>query len=178
VHLTEESKERDLEAAVLEPQQARAARDLRWSVVDTALPRRALVARARAPTGGAAAGSPQVSPKQTRGRSDGLDQGGRKVQTQCKHAPRHSTKSQNRAKAQSSAIEPNRRTQRHPTTPPKWAHNPKVAGSNPAPAMTPLATMPARSSRSEVVLKALDTSAFSRISGLFRSSSMANWKAS
>jgi hypothetical protein len=58
-----------------------------------------------------------------------------KVQTKCKHAPRHSTTSANRAEAKSSAIEPNRRTPQHPTTLPKRAHNPKVAGSNPAPAM-------------------------------------------
>jgi hypothetical protein len=58
-----------------------------------------------------------------------------RVQTKCKHAPRHSTTRANRAKAESPVIEPNHRTQRHPTTPPKWAHNPKVAGSNPAPAM-------------------------------------------
>jgi len=56
------------------------------------------------------------------------------VQTKCKHAPHHSTTSANRVKAESSAIEPNCPTKRHSTTPPKWAHNPKVAGSNPAPA--------------------------------------------
>ncbi len=56
-----------------------------------------------------------------------------KVQTKCKHAPRHSTTSANRAKAKSSAIRPNSTTRRHSTTLPKWAHNPKVAGSNPAP---------------------------------------------
>ncbi len=61
--------------------------------------------------------------------------GGRiKVQTKCKHAPRHSTTWANRRNAESSAIEPNRRTRRHSTVPQKWAHNPKVAGSNPAPA--------------------------------------------
>src|SRR5258705_7559809 len=39
-----------------------------------------------------------------------------KVQTKCKHAPRHSTTSVNRAKAESPAIEPNRRTWRHSKT--------------------------------------------------------------
>jgi hypothetical protein len=37
--------------------------------------------------------------------------------------------------AESLVIEPNRPSLRHPKTPPKWAHNPKVAGSNPAPAI-------------------------------------------
>jgi hypothetical protein len=63
------------------------------------------------------------------------------------------------------ALESHIRTQLHPLG---QSHNPKVAGSNPAPAMTPLATMPARSSRSEVVLKAVDMSAFSRIWCLLR----------
>jgi hypothetical protein len=68
-------------------------------------------------------------------RSLGRPEASRRVQTKCKHAPRHSTTSANRTKVESSAIEPNRRTPRHPKTPPKRAHNPKVAGSNPAPAM-------------------------------------------
>jgi hypothetical protein len=47
----------------------------------------------------------------------GAAPGDRKVQTQCKHAPRHSTPAGKWRSAKSLAIEPNLPTTRHPTTP-------------------------------------------------------------
>ncbi len=93
--------------------------------------RRALVERARAPPTRTAAGALRLTASGGP-RVASIEAGN--VQTKCKHARRHSAPAAARPTAESLAIEPNRRTPRHPTTPRKWAHNPKVAGSNPAPA--------------------------------------------